>query len=391
MTVTIPFDAQYLDDLLYSNGLDALLATTKHNVQYLLGGYRYFFFANADATGISRYLPALGLVRGRPDEAFYIGAGNEDWGTEGGAIWVPDVRNVSWTSIDTARAAAAALEERGLGKCTIGVEKSFIPADALDTLREMLPEARFVEVHRVLESLRGVKSADELELVRYASIGIIESMQAAFALAEPGMTKFELQEIFRLEQTKRGMYFEYALVTIGGGSMNRSPSSDVWRSGTTLSLDSGGMYKGYIGDLSRMGIDTDPTPRMLSLLDQIETVQQEARTAVAAGKRGGDIYTKALSTISKLPDGGSMKFVAHGMGLITHEVPRLTASGPVPYPASHEDDALESGMVLSIESWFEDYESGFIKLEDTLVVTDDGWEAPGDDARGWNRTGVARS
>jgi hypothetical protein len=46
-------------------------------------------------------------------------------------------------------------------------------------------------------------------------------------------------------------------------------------------------------------------------------------------------------------------------------------------------------MVLSIESWFEDHDSGFIKLEDTLIVTDDGWEAPGDSARGWNRTGTS--
>ncbi|WP_426997056.1 hypothetical protein [Pseudarthrobacter sp. N5] len=46
--------------------------------------------------------------------------------------------------------------------------------------------------------------------------------------------------------------------------------------------------------------------------------------AVAAGKRGGDIFVTALEAISKLSDGAAMKFVAHGMGLITLEVPRLT-------------------------------------------------------------------
>ncbi|MCO4237020.1 M24 family metallopeptidase [Pseudarthrobacter raffinosi] len=388
MAVSVPFDEQYLEDLMEGAGIDALLATTKHNVQHLLGGYRFFFFAHADATGVSRYLPAVGIVRGKLDDSFYIGAGNEDWGTAGGAIWVSDIQNISWTSIDTARAAAAALEKRGLARATIGVEKSFIPADALDTLRELLPAATFVEVHPVLESLRGVKSERELELVRIASHGIIDSMQASFGLVQPGMTKHDIAEIFRLEQTRRGLFYEYALVTLGGGSMNRSPSSDVWRSGTSLSIDSGGMYEGYIGDLSRMAIDTEPTARQTDLLAQIETVQQEARTAVAAGKRGGDIFVTALDTISKLPDGANMKFVAHGMGLITHEVPRLTSTGPVPYFGAHANDPLKSGMVLSIESWFEDHESGFIKLEDTLIVTDDGWEAPGDSARGWNRTGA---
>ncbi len=391
MMVSVPFDTDRFDDLLASRDIDAVLATTKHNVQHLLGGYRYFFFAHAEATGISRYLPALGLVRGRPADAFYIGAGNENWGTENGAIWIPDVQNVSWTTLDTAKAVAAALRSRHLEAATIGVEMSFIPADALDTLRTLLPEVTFVDILDVLETMRAVKTPEELRYVSEASVKIIESMQTAFSLAQPGMSKLELQEIFRLEQTKRGMYFEYALVTIGGGSMNRSPNTDIWTSGTTLSLDSGGMYKGYIGDLSRMGIDTEPTSRQVDLLNQIETVQQEARTAIGAGKRGGDIYLHALDVISKLPDGNRMKFVAHGMGLITHEAPRLTSTGPVPYPATHADDPLLTGGVLSIESWFEDVESGFIKLEDTLIVTDDGWTAPGDDARGWNRTGAAHA
>jgi Xaa-Pro aminopeptidase len=387
MAVSTPFNPDQLDQLMESAGLDALLATTKHNVQHLLGGYRYFFFAHAEATGVSRYLAAVGIVRGKIEDSFYIGAGNEGWGTEGGAIWVTDIQNVSWTSLDTAEAAAVSLTKRGLASATIGVEKSFIPADALDRLRELLPGATFVEVHPVLETLRGVKSERELELVRIASLGIIDSMKASFGQIQPGMTKHEMAEIFRLEQTKRGLIYEYALVTIGGGSFNRAPSNAVWESGSSLSIDSGGMFEGYIGDLSRMAIDTEPTPRMLTLLDQIETVQQEARTAVAAGKRGGDIFTVARKTIASLPDGQNMKFVAHGMGLITHEVPRLTSTGPVPYFGAHENDPLQSGMVLSIESWFEDAESGFIKMEDTLIVTDDGWEAPGDSERGWNRTG----
>ena len=385
MTATT-YNQSLLDDLLQRNGIDVVLATTKHNIQHLLGGYRYFFFALADATGISRYLPALGLVRGRPEQAFYIGAGNEDWGTEDGSVRIPDIQNVSWTSLDTARAAAVALQARGLQTATIGVEKSFIPADALDTLRELVPAAHFVEAHPVLETMRAVKSPRELEQVRYASVAIVESMQAAFHETQPGMTKRDIAEIFRREQTARGLFYEYALVTIGG-SMNRSPSNDTWKSGTALSLDSGGMYQGYIGDLSRMGIDAEPTPRMVKLMGQVEEIQQLARTVVRSGRRGGDIYSTVMQAIPKLPDGAVMKFVAHGMGLITHEAPRLTSTGPVPYPATHRDDPLRTGMVLSIESWFEDEAAGFIKMEDTLIVTDDGWEAPGDDARGWNNVG----
>src|SRR2546430_6218859 len=68
-----PFDTARLDTLLEDEGIDVLVATSKHNVQYLLGGYRFFFFDYMDAIGTSRYLPVLLYRRGRPQDAAYIG------------------------------------------------------------------------------------------------------------------------------------------------------------------------------------------------------------------------------------------------------------------------------------------------------------------------------
>ena len=50
-TKPIPFDAAKLDALMDDAGIDLLLVTSKHNVQYLLGGYRFFFFDYMDALG----------------------------------------------------------------------------------------------------------------------------------------------------------------------------------------------------------------------------------------------------------------------------------------------------------------------------------------------------
>lgn len=382
-TVTTPFDRYRLDALCEEHAVDAVLATTKHNVQYLLGGYRYFFFANMDAIGLSRYLPVLGYLKGRADEAFYVGCGNEDWGTETFPFWMTDIRNESWSSIDSARIAAAALHDRGLSRGTIAVEYAFIPADAMDTLRSELPDARFVDAQCLLESARAVKSADELVLVRDASEKIIDSMLATFHAVRPGHTKHEIAEQFRLEQTTRGLVYDYVLVA-AGPSLNRAPSNEIWQPGAVLSLDSGGMYRGYIGDLARMGCADEPTARQQQLIAEIEAVQQAARQPVRAGTHGAAIYAAAEKALADCPHAAEMRFVAHGMGLITHEAPRLTATGPVPYPADHAENPLRPGQVLSIETWAENPEVGFVKLEDTLIVTDDGWEAPGDTGRGYN-------
>jgi Xaa-Pro aminopeptidase len=57
--LAIPFDHARLDRLMDEAGIDVVLATSKHNVQYLLGGHRANFFDYMDATGVTRYLPVF--------------------------------------------------------------------------------------------------------------------------------------------------------------------------------------------------------------------------------------------------------------------------------------------------------------------------------------------
>src|SRR5271157_3600882 len=83
----IPFATAQLDQLLDDAGIDVLVATSKHNVQYLLGGYRYFFFESMDAIGISRYLPVLIYQKGKPENAAYIGNSMEAYEAELGRFW----------------------------------------------------------------------------------------------------------------------------------------------------------------------------------------------------------------------------------------------------------------------------------------------------------------
>ena len=77
------------------------------------------------------------------------------------------------------------------------------------------------------------------------------------------------------------------------------------------------------------------------------------------------------------------------MGLVSHEAPRLTANGPVPYDDYDAHRPLEAGMVISVETTLAHPKRGFIKLEDTAVVTDKGCDIYGEGARGWNRGGTA--
>ena len=69
----VPFDVARVDRLMEEAGIDVLLVTSKHNVRYLLGGYRFIFFSTMDAIGHSRYLPVVIYRKGRLDDAAYLG------------------------------------------------------------------------------------------------------------------------------------------------------------------------------------------------------------------------------------------------------------------------------------------------------------------------------
>ncbi len=124
---------------------------------------------------------------------------------------------------------------------------------------------------------------------------------------------------------------------------------------------------------------------MEDLLGWIESIQQAARTAIAPGKQGQGIFAAVESLLEPSPNRAHTHFVAHGMGIIGHEAPRLSDRGPVTYPAIDADLPLRAGMVLSIETTLAHPRRGYIKLEDTVSVTASGWEAFGDGGRGWNR------
>src|SRR3954449_826315 len=101
----VPFDHQKLDALMDEAGIDALVVTSKHNVQYLLGGYRFFFFDYMDAIGVSRYLPVFVYPKGRPDRSAYIANTMEAYEKELNRFWVPSVKTASWGTLDATRLA----------------------------------------------------------------------------------------------------------------------------------------------------------------------------------------------------------------------------------------------------------------------------------------------
>jgi Xaa-Pro aminopeptidase len=382
-----PFDQSRLDRLMDEAGIDVIVATSKHNVQYLTGGHRAHFFDTMDATGITRYLPVLVYSKGQPEKAAYIGHRLEKFQVQVNPLWIADMQTTSAGSVDAMQKAIESIRKQGLRPKRIAAEFGFLPYDAANALRSAFPDADWVDALYVLERQRAKKSPGELKLLKYASDAVIESMEAVIAASEPGRTKAEVVEHLRREETNRGLTFDYCLIT-AGTSMNRAASEQRWEQGDIMSLDSGGNYHGYIGDVCRMAIQGEPDAELQDLLGEIEAIQRAAMKPMRAGVMGREIYAAAEPLVQRSKHHNHLEFLGHGMGLVSHEAPRLTDHGPVPYPAEDADRPLEAGSVVSVETTLMHSTRGFIKLEDTVVVTETGHEVYGDALRGWNRAGA---
>jgi Xaa-Pro aminopeptidase len=382
-----PFDTARLDILLEDAGIDVLIATSKHNVQYLLGGYRFFFFDYMDAIGVSRYLPVVIYQKGHPDNSAYIGCQLEGYDQQLSKLWLRVVEKTAGNSTSPIQRAVEYIRSLPGPIAKIGVEASFLPWNSAKVLQDGLDHCQIVDAYFPLERLRARKTRAELAQLREASERVLASMVAVFEGCAPGQTKNEIVDRLRREEVGRGLTFEYCLIA-AGTNLNRAPSDQRLEAGDILSLDSGGNYKGYIGDLCRMGILGEPDSELVDLLEVIEEIQQRARRPIRRGAAGAEIFAAANELVDASPHRAYLEFMAHGMGLVSHEAPRLINYDSWSYEGYDATRPLEADMVISIETTMAHPERGFIKLEDTVAVTEEGCEGFGDGGRRWNRASL---
>src|SRR5690348_9113716 len=155
----IPFDTAKLDKLMEEAGIDVLIATSKHNVQYLLDAERAIFFYYMDALGVSRYLPVFIYPKGAPEKAGYVGNPLEAHQRAIVPLWVGEVQNKSMGSVDAIKRAVDIIRKSGVPAKRIGVEMAFLPMDAAKALADAFPSSEIKDALFVLERLRAVKSA----------------------------------------------------------------------------------------------------------------------------------------------------------------------------------------------------------------------------------------
>ncbi len=369
----VPFDAAKLNHVLEEAGIDAVLATSRHNVRYLTGGYYDHFHALAPRGGAGQYEAFVGIPRGRVDSAFYVGGGSEKRQLTAMPIWLPVVDVSGGPTGQSAAAAGSLLRSRVSEHATIGIEFPFTPADSFQALQRELPHVRFVDATNALHELRAIKTAEELAVLRRVADGVAESIVAAFRVGHDGVTTRDLSAVVAHQMGDRGIEFLWSF-TCAGPSYLRAPSTMTWDRGQVLHLDCGGEIGDWLADICRMGCRGEPSTLARELHAECLQLQDEIRRWIRPGTPYGELAAEGEAALRRLPHAAIGRFVAHGIGMVSHEQPMIAPDSTRP---------LEAGMVLSVETEFLEPTVGHVKIEDVVAVTSDGYEGMGDLGRDW--------
>jgi Xaa-Pro dipeptidase len=154
-----------------------------------------------------------------------------------------------------------------------------------------------------------------------------------------------------------------------------SAKPQTLREGSILMLDDGCEVEGYTSDITRTFVLGKPTDKMKSVFDVVQRAQSAALKAARPGVQTADVDAAARKVIVDGGYGPGFKYfthrVGHGIGMDMHEWPYFVRNNMFGWDLNPR---LEAGMTLSDEPGIYIPGQFGIRLEDDLLVTQDGAE-----------------
>ncbi|MFL5483739.1 MAG: M24 family metallopeptidase [Gemmatimonadaceae bacterium] len=222
----------------------------------------------------------------------------------------------------------------------------------------------------IVNQCRGVKSAHEVEIMRFANQTTLSAYREALKSLRVGMTQAQLASNVSAEMKKLG-YDGGALVLFGESSAypHGLPHPRELQENQVVLVDGGLSVHGYQSDMTRTVVFGTPAPEMQKVFDIVHEAQGRALATAAPGKKAGDVDAAARKVITDAGYGPDYRTfthrLGHGIGLEGHEWPYFVRGSTV---------ILEPGMTFSDEPGIYQYGKFGIRLEDILAITEDGAE-----------------
>ncbi|WP_280357747.1 M24 family metallopeptidase [Nocardia otitidiscaviarum] len=335
--------------------LDALLITPGPDLQYLIGSRAQSFerltclVIPASGETPSVIIPKLELAALGGSAAGELGLQVVDWtdGVDPYAL-VKSVLNAgARTAVDDHMPALHLLP-------------------VAETLRQ-LP----VSATPILRQLRMIKDATEIDALRRAGAAIDRVHARMGEFLRVGRTEREVAADITAAIVEEG-HTGAAFVIVGSGPHGADPHHEVSdreiSDGDVVVVDIGGPVEpGYFSDCTRTYVLGEPSEEIAAQFTELERAQAAAVAAVRPGVTAHAVDAAARDRL--VAAGLGRNFVhrtGHGIGLSVHEEPYIVAGNDIP---------LAAGMAFSVEPGIYFAGEWGARIEDIVVVTEDGCES----------------
>jgi Xaa-Pro aminopeptidase len=256
---------------------------------------------------------------------------------------------------------------------TCGIETFELRVATLARLKKDLPLVAFdetSELNIIIENLRMIKSAEEIENIRQAQRITDTAFEHIISFIKCGMTEkqvaLELEYFMKQNGASRGS-FDFIVVSAVNSSLPHGvPTDRKLQNGDIITMDFGAVYNGYCSDMTRTVAIGSVTEKQRQVYYTVFGAQQAALKAIKSGEKCNEIDRIARDIIDNAGYKGCFGHgLGHSVGLLIHEEPRFSPSC---------NKTLEKNMVMTVEPGIYLEKQFGVRIEDLIIVTENGCE-----------------
>jgi Xaa-Pro aminopeptidase len=255
-------------------------------------------------------------------------------------------------------------------KRRLGFESTHINVEQLQQLTELLSKTQLIPVKELVEQISLVKEQGEVDNIRRA-VEISDSVfDETLKLLQPGISEVEVCAELEYRMRRGGserLAFD-AIVVSGERSAlpHGQPSDKRLVEGDLVTMDFGARVGGYCSDFTRTVVLGKANEQQREIYQVCLRAQEAAEEAAKAGMLALELDGVARQIIADAGHGDHFGHgLGHGLGLEIHEEPRLSPKGKM---------RLQAGMVVTIEPGIYIPKMGGVRIEDVVVIREDGCE-----------------
>jgi Xaa-Pro dipeptidase len=251
----------------------------------------------------------------------------------------------------------------------VGVEHNQLRLLEYRLLQAALPEADFVDAGDTVAQLRMYKDQSEIALMQTAVDIAQDALKATLPLIKIGMTEKEVASELIMQLLRHGSDGELPfqpIVSTGpnGANPHATPSERKLAAGDLLVIDYSAGHKGYVSDITRTFGIAEVSPEQEKVHKTVQQANAAGREIAKPGLPCSYVDQATRQVIEQ--DGYGELFThrtGHGIGMEPHEGPYIRAGNQL---------QLDTGMTFTIEPGIYLPEQFGVRIEDNVVITEDG-------------------